>query len=152
MELATHPGNYGSKRQSWANKNPRDLLLDLMKSHEGSSEEELYEIFYKHIDRNDSYLPAIVEYWFTNNYRAAMGRSISRKNRVAMRALHRTRVKLIIGQVKLLSLTMINGKKLSDCTGNECIMMGGWLTKVGLRVGKKLVGDVLSEAQLKKLI
>jgi hypothetical protein len=52
----------------------------------------------------------------------------------------------------LLNWMMPNGKKLGDCTGRECRKAGGWLTRVAAKVPpRKLVRDVLSDAQLQKL-
>ena len=49
----------------------------------------------------------------------------------------------------LLDLVQPNGKKLRDCTGDECSQAGGWLVQVGNRVGRTgIVGKQLSEAEL----
>jgi hypothetical protein len=53
----------------------------------------------------------------------------------------------------VLDMVMANGKKLSECTGAECLRMGGWLTRIGESVGpKRLVGDVLSQKDIIKLV
>ena len=54
--------------------------------------------------------------------------------------------------VKLLDLSMPNGKPLRDCTGSDCKKFGGWLGKIAAKVGaRQKVGSVLSEAQVRKL-
>jgi len=63
-----------------------------------------------------------------------------------------------VEQTVLLNLVLSNGKKIRDCTGAECIKEGagrikegGWLMAIGKKVGKRLVGEVLSEKQIAAL-
>lgn len=52
----------------------------------------------------------------------------------------------------LLDLVQPNGKKLRDCSSEECRQAGGWLSAVGDRIGDDgIAGDQLSEADLAEL-
>ena len=49
-------------------------------------------------------------------------------------------------------MIMPNGKPLRECTGKDCAKAGGWLSKLAKKVKpNQKVGDVLSEAQVKRL-
>lgn len=145
------PGRQGAKRQSFREDNPRSVLLALLRKYKGYSEERLFSLFKDQVEDDEDYRSVFLEYWFTNNYRAATRKPSAAAVREA-KAAHRKKVRSIIGQVQLLALPMPNGKKLADCTGDECLIFGGWLSRMGVKVGKRKIGDVLSETQVRNFI
>jgi hypothetical protein len=57
-----------------------------------------------------------------------------------------------VTKIVMLDMQMPNGKKLRDCTGYECTKFGGMFVAIGQRIGAaKIVGDVLTEADLAKM-
>jgi hypothetical protein len=54
-------------------------------------------------------------------------------------------------KIILLDLMMPNGKALRDCTGIDCRKFGGWFGRIADKVGRKKVGDVLSEKEIRNL-
>jgi hypothetical protein len=52
----------------------------------------------------------------------------------------------------MLDMIMPNEKRLRDCTCEECRGMGGWLMAIAKKgLPKQLVGDVVSEAEVRKM-
>ena len=110
----------------------------------------------------EDYADAIADEWcrikYSTAYAAAVPptpQQIKRRRRERLERqkaqqarLQRARVKFV---GKVLERVMPNGKQLGDCTGVECASFGGWLIKVGEIVGSRLVKDVLSDQQVKKL-
>lgn len=107
---------------------------------------------------------AVIEYWFTNNFRALMGvsRHIRTAEEKAAQAAEVERLKAQFRAVVLLELMMPNGKTLRDCSANECRGFQGWFQRIAIRLtgfespqsrqyGGRLVGDYLSEADLMEL-
>ena len=161
MQLET--GVYGAKVQSWKRANPRDLLKRVLDDNPGISLDEAKRIMRDQLKEQDKedYLDAVIDYWTDNNYRALVNPAARQEQRVRTRAVTRERVEEIKGRVverikekareMLLDMTMPNGKPLRDCTGKYCSKLGGWLSRVGDKAGARKVGDVLSEAELRKL-
>lgn len=53
---------------------------------------------------------------------------------------------------RLLDCMMPNGKTLRQCTGAECIRVGGFFTKIGEKIGRdEIVGEAMTEADLQSL-
>ena len=68
-------------------------------------------------------------------------------------AKHAETVRSIKEQITLLNWEMPNGKRLRNCTGAECVECGGWLAKVGKKVGTtKRVGEVLNEKEVRAIL
>lgn len=58
------------------------------------------------------------------------------------------KAKALIAQ-RMLDTLMPNGKRLSDCTGSDCLTFGAQFTKIGAAVGAKVkVGSVFDAAKL----
>ncbi len=58
----------------------------------------------------------------------------------------------VAAQVLLLNLIMPNGRRMRDCSGVEMGKFGKAYERVAEKVGQALVGDVLSEADLRLLM
>ena len=53
---------------------------------------------------------------------------------------------------RLLEMITANGKPLRECTGTECIKMGGFFRRIGERVGgTNLVSSIMTEADVRTL-
>jgi hypothetical protein len=56
------------------------------------------------------------------------------------------------GRIILLNLPMPNGKPMRDCLGSEMAGFGPAYAQIAAKVGKRMVGAVLSETQVRKLM
>lgn len=156
-------GIYGAKVQSWRRANPRDLLKRVIEENAGATEAEILAAFRQRVKEpdNEDHLDSVIEYWHTNNYRSLINPIARQEQRARAQAATREAVEVVKEKVRtriqeearlmLLDLVMPNGKQLRACTGKECGKFGGWLARVGQKVGPRKVGDVLSEAQVRKL-
>jgi hypothetical protein len=109
-------------------------------------------------DGYEDFRDAVVAEWFAIKYSTAFVAAHPPTTKELMRRNKQTkpsgladfRAALIKGFLKL---TMPNGKKLGDCTGQDCINFGGLFQKIGEHVPlNRRVGDVLSEEQIKNLL
>lgn len=112
----------------------------------------------------EDFLDAVISNWLTLHYRSAHRAAFPpavaeikerAEKRRALRAEEDVAVEAMKLQIidNLLEMTMPNSKPLSDCTGAECLAFGGWLQKVGERVGlTKTVGEVLTAGQLRDIL
>ena len=126
-----------------------------------ASKKELLKKFIEGARDDDDYLLACLEYAFDNAL-AAYRREKSRPTteQKAKRAAERTKeanahaklVARIKSSIVVLNQVMPNGKKLRDCTGEECMHFGGWLKRLATVVGaKNRVGDVVDEQQARAI-
>ncbi|GEM_PF-5131432 len=158
-------GVYGAKVQSWRRSNPRDLLKRLIEENPGADKATIHKTFRDEVRGEDGeeYLDSVIEYWFSNNYHSLVDPAPRRERPAAQKtdrvAEIREKVKTRIrqeAQIILLDMVLPNGKPLRECTGTECSQLGtkvgAWLTKIAGKVKpSEVVGDVLDEAQVRKL-
>jgi hypothetical protein len=150
-------GRYGATVQTWFSSGPRDLLRHIVEANPGKDREWIFEEFRSQATaRGPEFHAAILEYWFTNNYRSLAERppSLGPQLQPTVAAVKRQIHNKIVEKAEaiLLDLIMPNGKQLRSCTGAECAKAGGWLSKVGQKVGaRRLVGSVMTEADLHAL-
>lgn len=159
MELQT--GKYGAKVQSWKRANPRDLLKAIIEQNPKVSERKLLAVFASRAKDDEDLIDTIIEYWFVNNSRSIMNPA-ERQQRLAIARTERavataaavksakSRIEALAAAMTL-AFVMPNGKQLRECTGIEVGAWGRVGAKIAKIVGKRKVGDVLSDAQLKKL-
>jgi len=106
---------------------------------------------------NPDMIDSIIEYWFSNNYRSLT--FIPHADQKEKAALVRNAEQIIKSRMEtlvLLDMVLPNGKKLRDATGAECARFAPKVGKLLKKVAEKvrptqIVGEVLSEGQLKKL-
>lgn len=138
-----HLGVTGAKRQSYRYSG-RQHIANLMKRHPGLSRMELLEKFLTILRSDATLIDSVGEYYFDNNFRSLMKKKSRRrpiKDEVA-------EVESIIRRGLLDFVTPI-GKRLADCTGAECVKLGGWFERVGRVAGlKNRVGDVVTNDEL----
>jgi hypothetical protein len=156
-----NPGQTGAKRQSWERYNPRDVLRDVIRSRPRASEAEIREATWEIIRNEREYLPAIFDYWFTNNYRqffvdevaehsTAIQEVISKRPRASNQP-SRDEVEQEKEKLRpiLMDQVLSTGKPLRSATFGECAAESGWLREVAKQgPPNALVGRRLTERQL----
>lgn len=146
MEIDTAKGKRGSKRVSWTEKNPRELLFSIFKP--GMSRQDLNAQVLAVVQNDFGYLPALVDYFTAYPYSALVGHSPRQNGPVKSDV---SRIEDVKRQVLQLSLDFVVGDKaVRDYTGHDLAKAGGWLSTIGKKVGGKRVGDVFkSDAALR---
>lgn len=152
-------GTYGAKRQSMKKAQPRELLRNLIEENPKAPEQKLLSLFADTVRDDPEMIDAVLEYWFANNYRCLTFRSdaVERLNSAKRLAASVTSIavaaKTRATRMVLLDMVMPNGKSLRDCTGADCAKVSGWQAKIAKLVKpSQKVGEVLSEAQVRKLL
>lgn len=64
------PGKTGAKRQSFFEKQPRELLMRLKEANPLASKEKIEAIMFDEVAEDHRYWGAVFAYWFTNNWKA----------------------------------------------------------------------------------
>ena len=157
---ALNEGVYGAKVQSWRESNPRDMLWRIMK--ELPTKKEAFKQFMSEIKDpdNEDYLDVALEYWFTLNYRSLSNESVPAVEKVVHKQQKQREVEEVKEEVQavirkqamiLLDFVMPNDKALRDCTGTEVAKFGGKFVEIGQKAGKRKVGAVLTDDDLRKL-
>lgn len=157
----TTSGELGATRQTWRAKSVRDLLAEIVTSNPQATDRALLEKFVNSLRDDDDYFLAAAEYAFDNALRA-LRREQSQPTAIQKAKLAEQKAKDAVARAKLvarikskvllLSMVMPNGKKLRDCSGEECAHFGGWYRRIASEIGPtKLVGEVLSEQQVRAL-
>jgi hypothetical protein len=140
---------------------PLGLLIAFLREVGGTIDDEKHHerLFLNRINEDgyEDFRDAVVSEWFSIKYSTAFtaahpptAQQLLKRSKAAKKTTSQLKLALIAGFLKL---TMPNGKKLSDCTGKECIAFGGLFQKIGERVGPdKRIGDVLTEKQIAALV
>jgi hypothetical protein len=155
------PGVRGHTRSTWRDESHlRGLLLKLKNKRPNATRKELEDLFMSAAQADAAMVDEALRYAFDNHFKSLNEsvqpqRQPQRKAAPAVSAFvsddEVVAAKVRFAKIILLDLVMPNGKKLRDCTGNECGEFGGWLLKIKERVGSAIVGDELSEKQLAKI-
>jgi hypothetical protein len=153
------PGVTSTKKQSWAEKNPRALFERIVQENPGTRPEVRMNMFWEAIREDPDYLQVCVQKWFVDTeraYRAEIrgthsGGKDSNGTRATIDGI-KAGLEAKLGALILMSFPTPADKVLGECTGGECLSFGGWYINVGRKVGqKKLVKDTLSEDELRDL-
>jgi hypothetical protein len=140
------PGVRGHTRSTWRDESHlRGLLLKLKNKRPNATRKELEDLFMSAAQADAAMVDESVQPQRQPQRKAAPAVSAFVSDDEVVAA------KVRFAKIILLDLVMPNGKKLRDCTGNECGEFGGWLLKIKERVGSAIVGDELSEKQLAKI-
>lgn len=154
------PGQYGAKRATWRDTNPRNLLRNIIEKDVTAGEKVWREEFWQKVTKrasisNNSYLFAVVQYWLDNNIRSLLLEIRGQNTRKAKKTETQTelvQVAQTTETILLMRLPMPNGKLLGECTGAECQRFGGWYARIAKLVpARKIVSDVLNEDKLHEL-
>jgi hypothetical protein len=158
MSTTYTSGTYGAKRASWRDSNPRELLRKIWQANQSATENELRDLFWNECKDDTDMLRACVEYTFDNALtalhknpeRTAQRRQANLNSGTTAKSALKDRIHRE-AQIILLELEMPNGKQLRACTGTECRTFGGWFGKLAIKAGKRRVGEVLSEGEVRKI-
>ncbi len=152
-------GYRGATRQSWREKDVRELVIRLVESNPRATRHEIIKLFKEQMREDDDYLDAAADYVVTNAMnaielaQAKRKRSSTRPTRAETDAKVESMAETIKEQIIILNLEMPNGKRMRYCTGEEMARFGGLYARIAKRVGKtKRVGEVLSEAQVRGML
>jgi hypothetical protein len=145
-------GRMGAKRSSWAKVHYRDLGLKVYEAHPNAEVEDLAQWFLEELEKHPEFLQSIAVYIMANVKSALSVPRARPRNTQALETeiIHSIAEKTVT--VVLMSLTLPSGKTLAASTGAECNAAGGWLARIGERVGPAgIVGECLTEAELQKM-
>lgn len=137
--------------------NPRDIVLEAIKALPEGTRTERFEKFRSDLaELPDAYHRAVEFYFFVNMHDYFTTNRSRGRDPLERSSHHIQQVELvesIKAQIVILNLTMPNGKSMRDCTGAEMAKFGNRYQRIAESVGKgKLVGDVLSEEDVRKII
>lgn len=157
-----HIGHLAATRQTWRGKTVRELLAEIIGTNKRADETTIRREFRERIKEDEDYFLAVADYAFDAAWRAltsqrtaptAEDRAIKAEQVATQAKEHARQVASIKDQILLLNLEMPNGKRMRYCTGAEMAEFGKAYAKIAKRVGStKLVGSVLSEADVRKLL
>jgi hypothetical protein len=163
MSISEPQFSQGAVQQSWRS-GARHHLLEILRHAE--DEEEARRLLWKEFEECETLRREILNYWIHNHlhylrrdYRAEY---LRKKGALAAAADNSTvvdklRSKIIenVRNIIFLDLVLPNGKTLRNTTGTECEalapVLGGWLMRIGIKAGRKEVGKVMSEEDVKAL-
>jgi len=154
----TDLGIYGAKRQTWQGKSARALLKKTRDRHTDASVEELEELMHSKVQDDDDVLSEVLTFWITRNLHSLepskpatpRERKQLEQRSEEVRAEAKARIDMLVNTL-VLSTIMPNGERLADCTGAYLVKLGGSVAKIGKKVGKRKVRDVLTDKDLKEL-
>lgn len=139
-----------------AQDNPRELVISLVEESPGASKDDLFAKFRARLEEAPDYQRAVDWYFFVNMYEYLVtSRNRKPATQQSKAAIQREveSLKARVANVVLLDLVLPNGKTLREATGADCARAGGWFAAISKAVKpKQIVGEVLSEAQLKRMI
>jgi hypothetical protein len=163
MQTASlNPGRLGSKRQSWSEYNPRELIKDAVRAHPRASEAEIRNEVWEVVKNEKEYMTTVFDYWFANNYRSFFIEEIEgeaativpiKKANGSYKSNQPTRAEVDEAKEKLRPILMdqilSSGKTLREVTFKDCEKGSGWLKEVS-KHGKptEVVGKHLTEQNL----
>lgn len=149
-----NPGQKGQTRSTWRDKNHlRGVLLRLMTDNPTAEKEHLESLYLKLVLKSPELKEEAIRRCFANDLAMINQGKINTK-------IHNIRSKTQIvkeigekiRQTVLLDLVMPNDKKLRDCTGTECGKFSSAFAKLKDKVGRRVVGKVLTESEVRKII
>lgn len=153
MELRSTGASFVAGREK---DNPRDLVVDAMKSNPNATRTDQFEQFRVSLREHPDEYQRAVDWYFFVNMQSYLSGSRAGKYPVQRRAAVARKAEVvedIKSQIMMLDLTMANGKPMRDCTGAEMAKFGNRYQKIAERVGKaKTVGAVLNEEQVKAIM
>ena len=125
----------------------RDVLALIVKQHPKAPRTELQELFAIEVKADEALLREAIDRAFNRNFAYVQPRARPRRQTAAEIA---ERVQAARGLL-LLEMILPSGRMLREATGDECRRCGGWLVAVADRVGKGIVGDKLTEEEVRAI-
>lgn len=136
--------------------NLEQLLLKIAGDNKTASTTELEQLFIDEAREIASFVDESLTLWFRLKRRSLLEPSAT-TNRAPPNRMTPEQVSAAVERAKavqqqaILMDMMIGDKKLRDMTGHECVLEGGWLVAVGKKAGARLVGNTLTEDQLRAM-
>jgi hypothetical protein len=154
-------GRTGAARQTWRDKNLRELVVEVVTAKPKGTEAQWRQDFRDMVRNDPDYLDAVCDYAFDNAIvaiRKAQERKSPSAQEQAARAEarakeardHAEHVGFLKEQVILLNQEMPNGKRLRFCTLDYLYRLGGKYRQIGKINSAKLVGEAYSEGEYRK--
>lgn len=136
--------------------NPTEILVRLISENPGTSRGAIEKLFIAEIEDDKDYRTPALKYFFWNAWvglhpRRRKSRQKTKRQEAKMRQAVAEKVQQLKRAVIISELLMPNNKTVAECTGTEMTKFGRFGAKVGMLVGHRKVGAVLSEDQLWKL-
>lgn len=126
------------------------MLLEFAKTH---SEPDLKEAFVDHAISDQDACREALEFWYALSHRRLLGLVAKQRTAKERDDTTKSMKASAVAKIVLMQVTLPTGKTLAESTGAECVAAGGWLARVGERVGPRgIVGEILSESQLRGLL
>jgi hypothetical protein len=154
MEVQT--GKYGATRQSWSRTSIRVIYAEIKASKPKATHSILVRLLAERMREDDDALQAAADYVATNCEEAETGYARRQRKTPEQRAEVAQQITATAESIKqqllLLNLEMPNGKRMRYCTGREMGNFGKAYQRIAKRVGGKLVGAVLDESGVRKLM
>lgn len=134
----------------------RDLVADVLSELPDADRSEQFKLFQEMLTENHKYQRSVDWYFFSAiaSYLDGSRHGIRPHRTSEQKAQTERVVSNAVEAVKLsiLNLIMPNGKPARDCTGTEMGRFGAGYSLIAKRVGTKIVGKVLSESEIRKLM
>lgn len=154
-------GFQSSTRQRWQNerKTMEELLISLIEEEPKADLKRLTAMFIARAREDDEWMYTLADYGVGNTLnrvlafraRARITPEMRRKVTAQKTAERAMMVQKFKDQITLLNLEMPNGKRMRNCTGTEMALFGNAFRRIARKCGKRLVGQVLNEKEVKKL-
>ena len=151
---AYNPAQRGQTRSTWRDENHlRGILLRLMTDNPTMGKENLESLYIEKILQSEDLVEEAIRRCFANDL-AMIKLSQTRPERSKPRPRKQVVRELAerVRQTVLLDLIMPNDKKLRDCTGTECGKFSSAFARLKDVVGRRVVGKVLSEEDVRNII
>ena len=139
--------------------NMRVIVERLQLEHPGAGENGLVDLLVERLQHDRVLLEAAARYVIETAAPARPGfdarlqlRTPSPEHKAREKAEVRTAAAAVAAQVVLLALVMPNGRPMRSCTGEEMSKFGKAYERIAERAGDNLVGDVLTEAEVRALL
>lgn len=156
-------GKLGATRQTWKQKNIRDVFADIKTSHPSASENKLRREFRSIVRNDDDLIDSVIDYAFDNafltyeRHKARTQEPLSaeaRADRAEIRAKEAReaakKVEYIKEQIILLNQELPNGKRARFCTLDYLYKLGGAYKNAGKKGSCKLVGQAYTEEEYRQ--
>jgi len=121
-----------------------------------SEKEDLESLYVKKILQSKELTKEAIRRCFANDFVMIVKSNIPLKKMKKNNKRPRAQIVKELGdrirQTVLLDLVMPNDKKLRDCTGTECGKFSSAFAKLKDKVGRRIVGKVLSESEVRNII
>jgi hypothetical protein len=138
-----------------AKRNPTEIMRRLIEDDPNASFDRIFKSWWREVKDDPDCFEAIGIHAGTNIWVSLTRQRRAPARPTAAQAAERE-IKVASAVQKILSVltldfVMPNGMALRDCTGTQVAKFGGIFAKIGQKAGKRLVGEALTDAQIKAM-